>query len=159
MRSLTPAVLLTALVATPIAASNQLEEAILFEHRQAIAALTAAKKAIQDHAARTIKRRRAWLAYYEGLRESFNLQSAALPKLDAGAKAAIEHATLQIERIDNMLRLAPELFKSWVQRKELEIAERQELIDKTLPAEAAISTQETERYIETLEMRRDVYIP
>jgi hypothetical protein len=72
------AILVTTLLTSPIAASNQLEEAILFEHRQAIAALTAAKKAIQDHAERTIKRRRGLLAYYESLHESFNLQSTAL---------------------------------------------------------------------------------
>ena len=85
--------------------------------------------------------------------------SAALPKINEGAKMAIDHATLEIERIDNMLRLAPELFKTWVQRRELEIAERQELVDEMFRAEAAIATQETERYIKTLEMRRDVYIP
>ena len=85
--------------------------------------------------------------------------AAALPKIDAGAKMAVEHATMEIERIDNMLRLAPELFKTWLQRKEVEIAERQRLIDDDLRTHAAIAIQETERYIKTLEMRRDIYIP
>ena len=92
-------------------------------------------------------------------RETRTELTAALPKIAAGGVVSIEHEEISRQRVDRILKLAPELVEPWKTRKDLEIAERNRVIQQGYRDEVANHVQEIERNIKKLERLRDIFIP
>ena len=112
----------------------------------------------------TRKRVQKWLDGLAGKTDPKSTASAAkltaaLPKIAAGGAVTIEHEQVDVQRLDRILELAPELVEPWKTRKDLEIAERNRVIKNGYRDELANHVKEIERNIKNLERLRDIFIP